>query len=108
MPDNYSSEQERYFKQWQTRVFRAVYTISQWMEGEMADGVAILRIDVQSPKHTGGDYRAVIKGRDAAGSRWVAFVNGNTLEELHANIAREGEERGFRWREDKPWSPSGP
>jgi hypothetical protein len=73
------------------------------MEEGMADSVKILQISVQTPGKTGADYRAILKGVDEAGHRWVAFVNANSLTELHNNIAAVGADRGFKWREDKPF-----
>jgi hypothetical protein len=82
-------------------VFSAVYQLSQWMEGEELNGVKLLSVSIQSPTATGSDYRAILKGMDEAGQRWVAFCNGSTLSDLHAAIANVGSQRGFTWREDK-------
>lgn len=86
------------------RLWRAVWVMEQWFSDEMGDGVSVYSINVQGPKQTGSDYRAIVKGQDGAGQKWVAFVNGNSLSDLHLAIAEVGQVKGFKWREDKPWS----
>lgn len=90
-----------------SKLLKSVTKIDQWMMIGTEDSVAILQISVQGPRKTGGDYRAIIKGEDEQRRKWVAFVNGNTLEELHNNIAKQGQVYGFKWREDKPFPPTG-
>lgn len=105
MPDKNTFEAEQYLQAMRREVFGAVAYLGKIMEEPMADGVQLLQVTVQSPVKTGGDYRAVLKGRDEKGGLWVAFVNGGSVAELHSAIAREGQSRGFKWREDKPFVP---
>jgi hypothetical protein len=103
MADKSTFESEKYLQNEQRRIYRALWVIDAWGRESMNDGVTLEKVDVQFPNRTGGDYRAILKGRDRTGGRWVAFLGGGTIAELMANIANEGTTRGFLWREDKPW-----
>lgn len=107
MPDKVELEGQAYLNGQRKKLWVSVNSINQWMEDGMADGVIILSITVAGPVKTGSSYRATLKGRDSKGGLWVAWAFGDTVEELHNAIARQGAERGFTWREDKPFPEGG-
>lgn len=104
MPDKVTMEEQLLLNTQRQRIWRALWVMDKWFSEEMGDGVMLLSVNVQGPAHTGSDYRAIVKGVDGKGAKWVAFVNGNSLAALHESIAEVGQVKGFRWKEDKPWS----
>jgi hypothetical protein len=103
VPDKVTLDEQELMNKERRQLWLALTRIERWMEEPMGNGVQLDQVVTQAPQLTGSDWRAIIKGHDGVGQKWVAFAFGGSLPELHKNIARIGQERGFAWREDRPW-----
>lgn len=106
MPQKSDFEEQAYINEERRRVVNAARFIDKLLDKGDAMGVTLLKIDIAGPAKTGDQYRAILKGRDERGGLWVEFVYGDSYVELTQNIQRKGEKVGFKWREDKPYTPS--
>lgn len=84
------------------RSWRALMTLANIMEEEMADGLIVKQITIQGPTHTGDGYRAIVKGQ-AAGNKFVGFQNADTPENVLSQVVAKIANGTLNWKEDTPW-----
>jgi len=103
MPDKITMAEQDLFNKERQRVWRAVKTIEKYMEEFSMAGIIVHQLTIQSPQHTGKDWRAIIKAIDESRNPMVAFVNADDLAGLQGSVASALADGGARWREDKPF-----
>jgi hypothetical protein len=93
-----------YLKQVAHNLMRGLWGIEKHMTEGDAMGLRTYRIEFQTPLHTGRDYRGIIRGVTEEGRKFVAFCNGETLNDVVLAAERVVSE-GDRWRDDVPYDP---
>jgi len=86
------------------RVFGAVYGLDKRMSEEDMSGFKVHQVTLQSPTHTGSNWRAIVKGSEQGGPTLVSFCNAESAPDLIKAIAAGLEEGFLKWREDKPFN----
>jgi len=103
MCSHVDQEQDKYVAAERFRAQRIFRWLYMNMEEPMADSTQLRSVTIQSPTQTGRNYRAVLKGVDEKGERFVAFCDGATPQDLMTSVMNEAETRGIPWRTDKPY-----
>jgi len=78
---------------------------SLFTEGDMA-GVRLDSIQVKYTPDGDSDYLVIGKGRSEDGRPKVVFSPGDTAQNALLNMLDRAEQRGIKWRDDKPWKPA--
>lgn len=105
-----SKLEQQFDAAFQKELYRSLATwqaLADLMEVGMADETIIKEIRVQGPAHTGGGFRAIIKGavgREAV----VAFHNAETPRDLLAGVVARAHSDGLKWQVDAPYVPRQP
>lgn len=104
MSKNKGSGREEWLANRTRRVFKAVFNLNKWMSWEKPERGCIMQITIQSPAHTGRQWRIIAKGGSELGEKGVAYVEAANPEDLLIRLD-EGLTQGFiKWREDKPYN----
>lgn len=103
MPDKATMEEQALLNKERTRVWRAVKVIERYMEEFSMSGILVHQVTIQSPQHTGKDWRAIVKGIDEARNPLVGFINADDLAGLQGSVANALADGMLKWREDKPF-----
>lgn len=102
MPDNYEAEQSRYLANQRAQLQMAVSRLDRHMSEEDNGGFIIMQITIQSPEHTGSNWRAIVKGHIRGDPLQVAFANAEDLAGIIRAVGQGVEENFLKWREDRP------
>jgi t-SNARE complex subunit (syntaxin) len=108
MPDRDQMSEQTLLDHERRSIWQAVRELALRMEEYDLNDFNIRQITIQSPEHTGRDWRAIIKGVTANQVASVAFVNADDLPGLLGAVRRGLANTGLKWREDKPWAPDVP
>lgn len=103
MPDRVTMDEQAMLNRERARAWRAVMIVSAHMGDYDQGGFVIMQITLQSPLHTGGDYRGIVKGTTETGQKSIAFVNGPDVGAVLEQIANGLRDNGLRWKEDVPY-----
>lgn len=107
MPDNYEIEQAH----WLNRLKMQALGIFVWMEKANRsydmNGGLMTKLTLTAPYEGKPDWFVVVKGIGEDGREIVAFGSGRDPQAALADMQRQSEGRGLRWRNDKKWEPPG-
>jgi hypothetical protein len=106
MPDKATLEEQAMMNEERRRLWMAIARLEQWFIGDNRRGFTVMQITIQSPAHTGRDWRAIVKGSPDMGPLHVAFANADSLASILVTVAKGMEDGFLKWREDRPYDPS--
>jgi hypothetical protein len=103
MPDKVTMDEQAMLNRERQQLWWAIMKTDRRLAEYDMGGFAIMQITVQSPLHTGGDYRGIVKGATETGQRSIAFVNGPDLAGVLQAIGQGLDQGTLRWKEDIPY-----
>lgn len=103
MPDKLTLDEQAMLDRERRNLWVAIQRIERRMAEYDMGGFAVMKITIESPLATGGNWRGIIKGQTETGAKSIAFCNAEGVQELLKAIDTGANGDTLRWKEDVPY-----
>lgn len=103
MPSKMDLDDQAYLNSLKLQAMQLWRWLAIAMDEEQGGEVTMYQLTIQSPAHTGSDYRIVVKARGSNGEPLYTIVNGATPQEAIASLKSRNDAGALKFREDKPF-----